>query len=277
MAPSEGPVVLVSGATSGVGRVTALELARRGFRVVMANRSAQKAEPVLKELKAASPSGFGESLPLDLGDLASVRACAARFLALGLPLDVLLNNAGVAGQRGLTQSGFELHFGTNHLGHFLLTQLLLSKLLEGARPRVVNVSSESHYAAKALDFSILQRSTPTFTGLKEYEVSKLCNVLHARELSKRYGPKLVAVSLHPGMVDTEAWRRMPWPVRALLRLKMLTDVEGSKASLHCCTAETLEPGAFFWSDAVARKPNRLALDDALAEELWRKSEAWTTA
>jgi retinol dehydrogenase-12 len=230
---------------------------------------------VLKAVREASPSGFGESLALDLGDFASVRACAERFLALGLPLDVLLNNAGVAGQRGLTKSGFELQFGTNHLGHFLLTKLLLPRLRERASARVVNVSSESHYRAKGIDFARLRESTPTFVGLREYEVSKLCNVLHARELSKREGPKVVAVSLHPGMVDTEAWRRMPGVIRAVLRLKMLTDAQGSTASLHCCTAEKLEPGAFYWSDAKVRAPNPLALDEALAAELWKRSEEWT--
>ncbi len=273
----DGPVVLVTGASSGVGRTTSLELARRGWRVFIACRARAKAEPVLQELRAASPSGFGELLELDLGDFASVRACAQEFLGRGLPLQVLINNAGVAGQRGLTRSGFELHFGTNHLGHFLLTQLLLPRLRESAPARVVNVSSESHYRSPPLRWERLQSSTPSFTGLDEYAVSKLCNVLHARELSKREAPKVAAYAVHPGMVDTEAWRRMPGLIRSLLRLKMIDDVKGCIASVHCATAEGLTPGTFFWNDAVPRAPNPMALDDALAGELWRRSEAWVGA
>ena len=275
MTDSTGPVVLITGASSGVGRTAGLELARRGFRVFIACRNRQKAEPVLKELRAASNTGFGELLELDLGDFDSIRACAKDFLARGLPLNVLLNNAGVAGQRGLTRSGFELQFGTNHLGHFLFTNLLLPKLRECAPSRVVAVSSESHYMAKGIPWEHLRESTPHFTGMPEYEVSKLCNVLHMRELSKREGPKVAGYSVHPGRVNTEAWRRMPAPVMWLLRRTMFDDVRGCVASVHAATAEGLEPGTFFWDDGKPRKPNPLALNDALAAELWKKSEEWT--
>lgn len=273
---SEPKVVLITGATSGVGRTAALELSRRGFRVFIGCRNKQKADAVLQELRAASPSGLGDLIELELGDFDSVRAAAKDFLSRGLPLNVLLNNAGVAGQRGLTRSGFELHFGTNHIGHFLLTQLLLPKLRECAPSRVVSVSSESHYMTKVFPpWEQLKLSTPTFTGLPEYGVSKLCNVLHMRQLSKREAGKVAGFSVHPGMVNTLAWRRMPAPVLWLLRLKMLDDVQGSVASVHASTAEGLEPGTFFWSDAKPRKPSKLALDDSLAAELWKHSEEWT--
>ena len=117
------------------------------------------------------------SCPLDLADLASVRRCAAEFLARGEPLHVLINNAGVGGARGLTKDGFELAFGINHLGHFALTTALLDCLAASAPARVVTVSSDSHYQAKGIDFEAVRRPTASRTGLREYAVSKLGNVL----------------------------------------------------------------------------------------------------
>jgi NAD(P)-dependent dehydrogenase (short-subunit alcohol dehydrogenase family) len=272
---SDSPVALITGASSGIGRTSALTLSKRGYRVFIGCRNKQKADAVLKELRAASPTGFGELLELELGDFDSVRACAKEFLSRGLPLNVLLNNAGVAGQRGLTRSGWELHFGTNHLGHFLLTQLLLPKLRESAPSRVVAVSSETSYMAKAIPWDDLRKSTPHFTGMAEYAVSKLCNILHTRELSKREAGKVAGYSVHPGRVMTLAWRRMPSPVMFFLKRTMLTDEQGCVSSVHAATAPDLEPGTFFWEDAVPRKPNKLALDESLAAELWKKSEEWT--
>src|SRR5262249_59625452 len=126
-------------------------------------------------------------LPLALAARARVRAGAAALLVADEPLHVLINNAGVAGQRGKTADGFEPHFGVNHLGHFALTMLLLDRLkASGPGARVVNVSSESHYSAKGIDFGALQRES-SFTGTREYAVSKLCNVLFTAELARRLG------------------------------------------------------------------------------------------
>jgi NAD(P)-dependent dehydrogenase (short-subunit alcohol dehydrogenase family) len=117
----QGRVALVTGANTGIGRVTARELARRGAHVIIACRSASRAQPVVDEIRALPGAGKVELAPLDLGDFASVRKCAADVLARGLPLHLLINNAGVAGARGITASGFELMFGVNQMGHFLLT------------------------------------------------------------------------------------------------------------------------------------------------------------
>ncbi|MBX7097674.1 MAG: SDR family oxidoreductase [Myxococcaceae bacterium] len=265
--------VVVTGASSGIGRTSALELARRGHRVVLACRSLEKATPVLQEVRRASPTGAGELLPLDLANLASVQRFARDYLDRGWPLHVLLNNAGVAGHRGTTEDGFELQFGTNHLGHFLLTELLLPRLRASAPARVVFVSSGSHYACKRLDFDALRGPTRTLIGLKEYEVSKLCNVLHARELARREGPAVATFSLHPGVVDSDAFRRVPGFIRAILRLRMISDVEGAKTSVYCATQPDLESG-LFWDECRPKRPSPLALDDALARELWARSEAW---
>src|SRR5476649_1854376 len=175
--PLAGRVVLVTGASSGIGRVTARELAKQGARVFAACRSAERAQAVLDDIRAAPDGGAVELLPLDLGDFDSIRQCAKTFLASGLPLHVLINNAGLAGARGLTKEGFELAFGVNHLGHFLLTQLLIDRIKASAPARIVTVASKAHYRAPGIDWQAVREPTRTATGLKEYGISKLANVL----------------------------------------------------------------------------------------------------
>ncbi|MBM4360445.1 MAG: SDR family NAD(P)-dependent oxidoreductase, partial [Deltaproteobacteria bacterium] len=142
-------VCLITGANTGIGRVSAIELARQGANLVLAGRSEERTRPVQEEIRQLG--GSAEFLPLDLGSLASVRAAASRFLESGRPLHLLIANAGLAGFRGLTDDGFEIHFGTNHLGHFLLTCLLRERLVASAPARVVVVASRAHYRARALD------------------------------------------------------------------------------------------------------------------------------
>src|SRR5687768_3216748 len=135
-----GRVALITGATSGIGWVAARELLAMGAHVFVACRSKAKAEQAFPGIRS-DPRDQLSFLPLELGDLNSVRRCAEQFIATGLPLHLLINNAGVAGSRGLTASGFELTFGVNHLGHFLLTQLLCERLVASAPARVVHVAS----------------------------------------------------------------------------------------------------------------------------------------
>lgn len=267
--------VVVTGANTGIGRVTAEELARRGATVVLACRSEERTRPVLDAIRAAGGEARFEAL--DLGDLDSVRACAARIVAEQRPIDVLVNNAGLAGQRGLTKSGFELAFGTNHVGHFLFTMLLAPQVRAAAAPRVVNVASDSHYRAKGIDWQAVREPTKSVTGMHEYEVSKLANVLFTRELGRRLGPSGVhTYSLHPGVVATEIWRRVPWPIDALMRLFMLSEEEGAKTTLYCATSpDVAADQGFYYAKCRKKRPSRLALDDALAAELWRRSVEWT--
>ena len=270
---------LVSGANTGIGLSTARELLRRGGRVLVACRSEDKTRPVLEALRAEISGAQVDFVPLDLGDLDSVRACAARVLALGEPLHVLINNAGLAGQRGLTKSGFELAFGTNHLGTFLLTSLLTDKLLASAPARVVNVASTAHFSARGIDWESLRKPTRTVSGTREYAVSKLCNVLHARELGRRLAGKGVTTySLHPGVIASDVWRRVPWPIRPMIKLFMQSPEQGARTSLYCATAPELsgETGRYY-DHCQARPASALADDAALAAELWRRSEAWTAA
>jgi NAD(P)-dependent dehydrogenase (short-subunit alcohol dehydrogenase family) len=217
-------------------------------------------------------------LSLDLADLDSVRACAASFLALGEPLHVLINNAGVAGRQGVTRQGFELAFGVNHLGHFALTMALLDVLKASAPARVVNVSSEAQYAARGIDFDALRRRGRGITGMHQYAVSKLSNVLFTQELARRLtGSGVTTYALHPGRVASDIWRRVPWPVRPLILSRMISTEEGARTSLYCATsAEVASESGLFYDKCAVQEPSRAATP-ALAAELWRRSEEWTAA
>jgi NAD(P)-dependent dehydrogenase (short-subunit alcohol dehydrogenase family) len=273
-----GRTFLVTGANTGIGRATAADLARRGGRVYLACRSEQKGRAAAAEIAAATGNEAVTFLPLDLADLASVRACAEQFLARGEPLHVLINNGGVAGQRGLTANGFELAFGVNHLGHFALTTALLGRLAESAPARIVNVSSDSHYQAKGIDFAAVRRPTASVTGMREYAVSKLSNVLFTQELARRLdGRGVTAYALHPGVVASDIWRRLPWPVRPLIKLRMISPEEGARTSLYCATSpEVAGVTGRFYDKSREREPSAVATA-ALAGELWQRSEAWIAA
>jgi NAD(P)-dependent dehydrogenase (short-subunit alcohol dehydrogenase family) len=267
----KGRTFLVTGANTGIGRATAVELAGRGGRVYLACRSKEKTQPVLDEI------GDGAVfLPLDLGDFDSVRACAEDFLARDEPLHVLVNNAGLAGQRGATTSGFELAFGVNHVGHFLLTNLLLDRLTASRPARIVNVSSIAHYQARGIDYDAVRKPTKSVTGLPEYAVSKLANVLHAQELARRVdGSGVTTYSLHPGAIASNVWRRVPWPFDAIMKLFMQSTEQGAQTSLYCATApELAKVSGRYYDDCAEKEPSKVATPE-LAADLWQKSEEWT--
>ena len=270
--------IVLTGANTGIGRATANHLAQRGATLVLACRSEEKTRPVLDEIKALG-AGEARFVPLDLGDLDSVRACAARIDEMARPIDVLLNNAGVAGQRGATKQGFELQFGTNHVGHFLLTMLLVPRLRAAKSARIVNVASRAHYDAKGIDFDAVRRPTKSITGLPEYAVSKLANVLFTRQLAKRLGPSGVhSYALHPGVVASDAWRRMPWPIRPLIKLAMISNDDGAKTSLYCATSpDVAAHDGRYYDECREKKPSEPALDDVLADRLWDQSVEFTGA
>jgi retinol dehydrogenase 12 len=273
---TKGRTFLVTGANTGIGRATAAALARQGGRVYVASRSQEKGEEAVAGIKASTGNEAVWFLPLDLADLDSVRACASAFLAKGEPLHVLVNNAGVVRARGLTKQGFELMFGVNHLGHFALTNALLGCLTASAPARVVTVSSDSHYSARGIDFEALRRPERGITGLHGYAVSKLCNVLFSQELARRTADTGVTTyALHPGVVASDIWRRVPWPVRPLMTRRMLTVDEGAATSLYCATSpDVAKDSGKFYDKCAERAPSRVATPE-LAAELWKRSEEWT--
>jgi dehydrogenase/reductase SDR family protein 13 len=266
---------LVTGANTGIGRETALALAGRGARVFVASRSEQKTLPVIEGIVAETGNSALQFLRLDLGDLASVRVCADQFLRTGAPLHGLINNAGLAGQRGMTQSGFELAFGTNYVGPFLLTGLLLDRLRQSAPARIVNVSSIGHYRAPGIDYMAVRRRTKSFTGLPEYAVSKLANVLHAQELARRLlQDGVTTYSLHPGAIASDIWRQVPWPVRPLLTRRMQSPAEGARTSLYCATSPEVAGESGLYYEDCRRKEASAVTTPQLAAELWEHSIAW---
>jgi len=272
---------LITGGNTGIGLATATALARggparEGGRVFIACRNAAAGEAAVTRIKAeAGETGADvRLLPLDLASLASVRACAAAFLALDEPLHVLINNAGVGGQRGMTADGFELHFGVNHLGHFALTHLLLQRLAEsGPGARVVNVSSRAHFDAPGIDFAAVRRPT-SFIGMREYAVSKLCNVLFTQELARRV-PEVNAYALHPGVVASDIWRRVPRLAQPFLTRRMLTTEQGAVTSVYCATSpDVAGENGLFYDKCATCEPSHVATPE-LAELLWKHSAEWT--
>ena len=272
-----GRTFIVTGGNTGIGRATGAGLASRGGRVYLACRSPDKGRAAVADIVAATGNDAVAFLPLDLASLASVRQCAEQFLALGEPLHALINNAGVAGRRGVTADGFELAFGVNHLGHFALTAALLGRLAASAPARVVTVASDAHYQATGVDFAAVRRRTASITGTPEYAVSKLCNVLFSAELARRTaGRGITTYALHPGVVASDIWRRVPWPVRTLIKLRMLSPEQGATASLYCATSRPVAAASGrYYEDSREREPSNSATAD-LARALWEHSQAWVT-
>jgi retinol dehydrogenase 12 len=281
MGELSGRRFLVTGANTGIGLATATDLAARGGSVTVASRSREKGEAAVAAIVAATGQEQVRFHQLDLADLSAARDSAAAFRALGEPLDVLINNAGVAGRRGLTRDGFELMFGVNHLGHFAFTLGLLDCLTvsagrDGQGARIVNVSSDAHYQAAGVDFGQVRRRTRTITGVPEYEVSKLCNVLFSQELARRLaGTGVTSYALHPGVVASDIWRRVPWPARRLLTRRMLTVEQGARTSLYCATEPALATDSGRYYDAGAERPASPVATVELAGQLWEHSEQWT--
>lgn len=258
---------MVTGPNSGIGRQVTLSLARTGFHVVGAGRSEQKIGKVIDEI--TSSGGTAEYLHLDLSSLDSVRGAVETLLGTGREVALLVNNAGVGvNRRGLTDDGFEVHFGINHLGHFALTTGLAPALSSGAR--VVSLASAVHHRADGIDFDGVRRPT-RLIGLQEYAVSKLANVLFTRELARR-AEKFTTYAVHPGFVDT---RLIPRWVKPFVRKSLITPAQGADTVLWCATSPEVagQTGLYYQRRHVAR-PSPTALDDDLAHELWTRSSAW---
>lgn len=286
MLPMDQFTSLVTGANTGLGKATAVVLAARGDRVIFACRTEAKAREAMEAVASETGSDQLEFLALDLADLDQVRTAARSLLERGEPIHLLVANAGIAAQRGITAQGFELAFGVNHLGHFLFVTELLPLLTagspapDGAPARLVVVSSSSHYAAKkGINFDVLHQSTPSFSGMAEYAVSKLANVLFAQELARRTDPKdLFVVALHPGdLIGTDVMRRVPKPLESLMKRIRPTPEEGAKTSVLCAmSAEVLDHRGAYYSVLKLKETSARATPD-LATELWRRSEEWTAA
>ena len=279
-AGSSGRVVIVTGASGGIGAATAGTLARRGDHVVMACRSLEKGEGVRRGISARG--GSAEVLRLDLASMRSVRAFCEEFASRHDRLDVLINNAGLVGRRGqLTEDGFEVHFGVMHLGHFLLTNLLLDKLRDSAPSRVVTVSAFGHRFVRGMGLDDLRAETSS-SPIVAYCRAKLAQVVFTRALAEREsGSGVTAYSLHPGVIRTDLARDISSTVDAFGRL-LPGPEEGARTSVYLATEPGVErhSGRYFSYRTFLRSHSRgpakaspLAEDRGLALKLWRMGAA----
>jgi len=244
--------------------------------VVLATRSEERTRPVLSAIQSRYPAARPHWVSLDVSDLGSVRRAAQAYLASGEPIDVLVNNAGIAGTRALSKDGFDLTYATNHIGPFLLTSLLLPRLRESPQGRVVNVASAAHMTVQQIDWSGLERrATPRRSGYRDYGVTKLMNVLHAKELARRLADtRVTTYALHPGVVASNIWRALPLPLQWLGKLFMVSNEQGAESPLYCAAAPELAATTGRYYDRMHEvRPSPLAEDAALAQELWARTEA----
>ncbi|XP_025774621.1 retinol dehydrogenase 11 isoform X1 [Puma concolor] len=266
-----GKVAVVTGANTGIGKETAKELAQRGARVYLACRDIQKGELVAREIQTMTGNQQVLVRELDLADTKSIRAFAKDFLAEEKHLHILINNAGVMMcPYSKTADGFEMHMGVNHLGHFLLTHLLLEKLKESAPSRVVNVSSLAHHLGR-IHFHNLQGEKFYNAGLA-YCHSKLANILFTQELARRLkGSGVTTYSVHPGTVNSELVRHSPFMkwMWWLFSFFIKTPKQGAQTSLYCAITEGLEIlNGHHFSDCSVAWVSAQARNETIARRLW---------
>ncbi|KAK5915055.1 hypothetical protein CesoFtcFv8_000687 [Champsocephalus esox] len=272
----DGKTVLITGANCGIGKETALDMANRGAKVIMACRDMTKARIAADEIRQQSGNGNVVVKKLDLASLQSVRDLAKEIQENEERLDILINNAGIMYcPKWETEDGFEMQFGVNHLGHFLLTNTLLDLLKKSTPSRIVNVSSTAHEKGRIHFEDInLDKDYDPYTS---YRQSKLANVLFSRELASRLKDTGVTVySLHPGVIRTELGRHL-FPTLAMWKRIVAAAVmtfvkspwEGAQTTLHCAMDESLaNSSGLYYSDCAPKEPAPQALDDAAAKRLW---------
>lgn len=279
--PMDGKFVVITGANAGIGKEAAVALAGRGAHVIGTARDPERGQAALDEIRARSGRDDAEILPLDLASFASIRAFASGVLDRYDRVDVLVNNAGaVLSDRRETADGFEMTFGVNHLGHFLLTELLVERLRASAPARVVVVSSGAHKSARGgLDFDDLQAER-RYRPFLVYGRSKLANILFTRELARRLdGSGVTANSLHPGFVrsDFGLGGDMSGIVTAGFKLVArpfaISPERGAQTTVYLASSPEVTDvtGWYFYKSAPA-STSKFAADDDAARRLWDVSE-----
>ncbi|KAM3593951.1 uncharacterized protein V6R79_026354 [Siganus canaliculatus] len=268
----DGKTVVITGANTGIGKETAIDLAGRGARIIMACRDMEKAQAAVKEVTEKSGNENVVCMKLDLSDTKSIREFAEAINRDESQLNILINNAGVMTcPYGKTADGFEMQIGVNHFGHFLLTYLLLDLIKRSAPARIVMVSSVAHIWGSINLKDI--NSEKSYSKTRAYCQSKLANVLFTRSLVKRLeGTGVTTYSLHPGSVKTELARHLSGAQSFLIKMARpfsKTPVQGAQTTIYCAVEPTLaaESGQYY-SDCAKTKPSAAARDDELAEKLW---------
>jgi NAD(P)-dependent dehydrogenase (short-subunit alcohol dehydrogenase family) len=283
-----GRVAVVTGANSGLGLETARQLAAHGATVVLAVRSLDRGAAAVADIQGTVPDARLELQQLDLASLASVRSASEALHDSHDRIDLLVNNAGVMyTDRGLTADGFELQFGTNHLGHFALTALLLDRLLPVEGSRVVTVASLGHWVPFRVDLDDI-RAEHGYNRFAAYSRSKLANLLFAYELHRRLvagGAGTTSLAAHPGGSDTELARHVPGAelIRSLLHPLAQSAAMGALPTLRAATDPAAAGGQYFGPDRLLEsrghpivvRSSRRSQDRALQTRLWTLSEQVT--
>jgi NAD(P)-dependent dehydrogenase (short-subunit alcohol dehydrogenase family) len=271
----QGKIVVITGATSGIGQVAAEKLAAMGARMVLVARDKARGNAELERLRTIAP-GINHSIHYaDLSRLAEVKRVAAEIAAAELRIDVLINNAGALfGSRQVTSDGLELTFATNHMSYFVLTHGLRERLRASAPSRVVNVSSDAHKGQK-LDLADLQSTR--YNGFQVYGRSKLCNILFTRELARRWnGTGVTANCLHPGFVSTrfgdQSGGLLSLGVRAA-KIFAISPEKGAETIIYLASSDEVSSATgLYYYKCKPKTPTKEAQDNITAQRLWEESE-----
>lgn len=265
-------ICLITGATAGIGKETAIALALKGATLVLACRNLKKGAAVVQEIKKKTGNERIEVLSCDLSSFKSIRHFVVEFKNKYERLHILINNAGLlAPQRETTEDGFELTFGTNHLGPFLLTNLLLDLLKNSTPARIINVSSQAHYRGK-INFEDLQ-SAGNYNGLQRYSNSKLANILFTYELARRLAGEAITVNcLHPGVVATDIWPTNKWYYALLvpvMKLFMIASKEGAQTTIYLAFSPEVENVTGKYFDKQAEEES-----SAISQNIETQKKLW---
>ncbi|XP_054152564.1 retinol dehydrogenase 11-like [Oppia nitens] len=270
----DGKVVIITGANSGIGKETTLQLSKRGAKIYIGCRSLDKAQLAINDIKTVNPSADIIALKLDLASLKSIRQFACDLKEREPVIDILINNAGIMMcPESKTTDGFEMQFGSNYLGPFLLTLLLLPHIRQSTRARVVNVSSAYHKVGK-IHFDNIMLANGAYDPADAYGQSKLAQVLATREMARRLGEgsTVTCYALHPGAVKTEL-QKYAFSNDIMRNMLFLTPEMGCQTTLYCTLEESLDNESGFYYDNCKREDSWVKHADNMddAKMLWELS------
>ena len=277
-----GKIVIVTGSSSGIGFEAARVLANKNAKVILANRNLSKSEVAKTKILNQNKNADVESIKIDLSDLESVKQFTKEFNSKYDKLDILINNAGVmVPPHTITKDGFELQMGTNHLGHFALTLLLINKIQKSENAKIVNVSSTAHKYGK-INFDDLKWEKRKYKAWRAYGDSKIANLYFTKELAEKLGNNVLVTSAHPGWTATEL-QRHSGVFDYLNQFFAMSIEQGALPTLRAAFDEDAQSGDFFGPDGfmemkgypVKVKPKDLAKDETIAKKLWDVSEELT--
>ncbi|XP_035511785.1 retinol dehydrogenase 12, like isoform X2 [Morone saxatilis] len=266
--------VVITGANTGIGKETAIDLAKRGAKVIMACRDMERAQAAVKEVVESSGNENIVCMKLDLSDSKSIREFA-EAINKEPKLNILINNAGVmVCPYGKTADGFEMQIGVNHMGHFLLTHLLIDLIKRSAPARIINVSSMAH-SWGSINLEDIN-SEKSYDKKAAYSQSKLANILFTRSLAKRLeGTGVTTYSLHPGVVQTDLWRHLNGLQQAVMKMVSpftKSSAQGAQTSIYCAVEPSLEKeSGGYYSDCAPAECSAAGKDDNVAQKLWELS------